>query len=173
MAEQMRTARSLTRKMACMDPGAAATRIIELEIEADEAASERDTLRKRVKALEADVTRLREQNREHATRRDREQAELQQRVARHEGWVQRARERMDKAAVDWTTDPPSQRPGGWWSYASSNDCGEVVALVAEVEALEAQRDEALKVLDAVPSIRNTASRRMAEARRILSGDGDA
>lgn len=108
-----------------------------------------------------EIERLRAQNKAHAERRDREQAEMQKRLAAFSNARDKARERMKHAAVDWTTDPPSQKPGGWWSYTSMNNVAEVAALVAELDEVHdegraAGRDEALR--EAVAWLRSFRTR---------------
>lgn len=84
-----------------------------------------------------DCERLRQQNKEAAERRDREEAALHSRIAQQRNDIARARARMEHAAVDWTTDPPSQRPGGWWRYTSINNVSEVLAMIEEIDRLYA------------------------------------
>lgn len=58
-----------------------------------------------------EIARLRQQNHEHAEKRDRELADLNSRVAKYERSQAEARERVRNWPVDWTTDPPErQRP---------------------------------------------------------------
>jgi len=71
--------------------------------------------------LDANVERLRKQNHEHAERRDREQADLHHFLDRWENAAKRARELVRGSPVDWTDDPPSKEPDGWWLYTSQNN----------------------------------------------------
>ena len=86
--------------------------------------------------LRTEIGRLRNQNKEAAERRDREQAQMQSQIAHHERMIREARERMKNAKVDWTDDPPSQQPDGWWQYTSHNNRAEAIAFVTEIAELK-------------------------------------
>lgn len=81
--------------------------------------------------LEADVERLRTRTHEIAEAKDAEHREEAKEYARLREAVDRARERVRNWKADWTADPRSQGPEGWWHYTSHNHAMEAVALVAD------------------------------------------
>jgi hypothetical protein len=54
---------------------------------------------------------------------------LQSRVAKFENAYERAKELVRGTPVDWTNDPPSQEPDGWWKYTSQNNRDVIAAAV--------------------------------------------
>jgi hypothetical protein len=96
-----------------------------------------------------EVSRLRKQNKKHAEARDRKESALlaqledfKQRQVPWERLVTEAKEKMLNEPVTWTNDPPSKEPGGWWRYSSLQDKAFVIALLAQLSAALAAKEEA-------------------------------
>jgi hypothetical protein len=81
---------------------------------------------------DTEVERLRAQNHEHAALRDREMADLRSRLDRWENAAKRARAMVRGTPVDWTNDPPSQEPDGWWNYVSVATRNVLIAAVHDL-----------------------------------------
>lgn len=81
--------------------------------------------------LRQDVERLRRQNHAMAAAHDRETASLRSRVAVFEAARDRARELVRGSPVDWTDDPPSREPDGWWKYTSQQNREILIAALVE------------------------------------------
>jgi hypothetical protein len=78
-----------------------------------------------------DVERLRRQNHEHAERRDREMSGLRRQVDRYQNAYRRAKELVRGSPVDWSKDPSSQEPDGWWGYTSQSNRDVLMAAVLD------------------------------------------
>ena len=55
--------------------------------------------------------------------------ELRSKVARYDNAYARAKELVRGSPVDWTDDPPSQEPDGWWRYTSQNNRDVIAAAI--------------------------------------------
>ena len=93
----------------------------------------------------AEADRLRQQNHDAAAARDKETAALRSEVDRFENAAARACELVRGSPVDWTDDPPSQKPNGWWNYTSQNNRNVIIAAVRA--AREAQPDPRVEALE--------------------------
>jgi hypothetical protein len=85
--------------------------------------------------VDAERERLRRRTHEIAEAKDAEHAAVKRELGKLRSAVDQARERTKDWKADWTDDPRSQGPYGWWRYTSHNRAMEAVALVAERERL--------------------------------------
>jgi hypothetical protein len=102
--------------------------ILAIEDEAAAAAIQR------AEQAEAEVVRLRQQNHDAAAARDRQTADLQRRIAEYDNAAVRARELVRGTPVDWSYDPPSREPDGWWKYTSVSVKHVLITAVHDAQA---------------------------------------
>lgn len=93
-----------------------------------------------LRTAEAEVARLSARTHEIAAEGDRKNAALESEIAKYRARYTAARERVKYWPVDWTDDPPSREPGGWWRYTSQNHIDEVVAVVESARAEGARQE---------------------------------
>lgn len=117
-----------------------------------------------------ELERLRRQNHDHAERRDREDAVLRSEVDRWRSAAARAREMVRGSPVDWTNDPGSKKPDGWWSYTSEMNRTILTAAVADLrEAAKLDHDRLARAMnDVEPHVCTAARLPAVEAERVAA-----
>ena len=122
---------------------------------AEELRSQRDAALEKLAIQRAEADRLRARTHEIQERESRERAALQSQVDRFRHAFARAEEAVRDFRADWTTDPPSQEPYGFWRY-TSQVTKDAMALVVQqrldaemnLEQAEADWQDAMAELEA-------------------------
>lgn len=96
--------------------------------------------------LRAENARLRARIHQVASDGQRERASIESDLARLRRLLAEAREYTRDWEVTWTTDPPSQKPYGWWAYTSMVNCAGAAALLDRAVTAESAVRELAGVL---------------------------